>query len=347
MKRKICPYCDQTMEGNYCRGCRRFVGKPISRDVDYYLNERHPADEQNCQYHGDLHTGDTGAKRKNTGNAERKKILDQERAFKQKKASKQKNTLNADRKKRSVFSKVLPVIVVYLVFMVAVFLFQTAMRFDWDDLGTKIPESAEPFEQEPWEETALAYESEILEDWERSVEDVKTAGIPCNGYGHFEVGEETVREGAEKLLLENGYEVTEPYMFSYNQFHDQTTWYNTEYEYDLMKNGEYLGHMDLQFDTADGRLHGARITTYDKASMDQAAELVVRLFAEMGIMTQPIEGGSLYDEIKSAGESDGHYFPVMMYDVEMCIAENEGEYYWLEICAPGYYFQPETALTEE
>ena len=58
MRKRICPYCDQELEGRYCRGCRRFVKTPLIVDVNYYLNERHPASEESCQYHGDLHTGE-------------------------------------------------------------------------------------------------------------------------------------------------------------------------------------------------------------------------------------------------------------------------------------------------
>ena len=60
MRKRICPYCDQELEGRYCRGCRRFVKTPLIVDVNYYLNERHPASEESCQYHGDLHTGEMG-----------------------------------------------------------------------------------------------------------------------------------------------------------------------------------------------------------------------------------------------------------------------------------------------
>lgn len=63
MRKRICPYCDQELEGRYCRGCRRFVKTPLIVDVNYYLNERHPASEEHCQYHGDLHTGEMGGGR--------------------------------------------------------------------------------------------------------------------------------------------------------------------------------------------------------------------------------------------------------------------------------------------
>lgn len=53
MKKKICPICDQVMSSeHYCRGCRRWIRHPYERDMDFYLNERHPSGENHCDYHG-------------------------------------------------------------------------------------------------------------------------------------------------------------------------------------------------------------------------------------------------------------------------------------------------------
>ena len=51
MKMKICPCCDQPMEGIYCKGCRKIVWKPVEQDVNYYLNVRHPAYDHDCTFH--------------------------------------------------------------------------------------------------------------------------------------------------------------------------------------------------------------------------------------------------------------------------------------------------------
>ena len=52
MKQKYCPYCDQKMKiSHYCQECRRIVWQPYEQNVDYYLNERHPAYETDCEYH--------------------------------------------------------------------------------------------------------------------------------------------------------------------------------------------------------------------------------------------------------------------------------------------------------
>ncbi|MCD8084222.1 MAG: hypothetical protein LUE86_12125 [Clostridiales bacterium] len=52
MVRRICPICDQVMKSaHYCTNCRCRVKKPYVRDVTYYLNERHPSFETDCEYH--------------------------------------------------------------------------------------------------------------------------------------------------------------------------------------------------------------------------------------------------------------------------------------------------------
>lgn len=52
MVRRICPTCDQVMcSAHYCKTCGKWVKHPYVRDVTYYLNERHPAEEANCTYH--------------------------------------------------------------------------------------------------------------------------------------------------------------------------------------------------------------------------------------------------------------------------------------------------------
>ena len=51
MIRKICPVCDQLMKGQFfCEHCHSFV-TPKVMDVNYYLNERHPQGEFDCNYH--------------------------------------------------------------------------------------------------------------------------------------------------------------------------------------------------------------------------------------------------------------------------------------------------------
>ncbi len=52
MIRKICPICDQKMKtAHYCANCKCWVKEPLTINVDYYLNERHPQNEHDCTYH--------------------------------------------------------------------------------------------------------------------------------------------------------------------------------------------------------------------------------------------------------------------------------------------------------
>lgn len=54
MQRRICPICDHPMaSGHYCSFCKQWVRNPHYVNATYYLNERHPADETNCEYHND------------------------------------------------------------------------------------------------------------------------------------------------------------------------------------------------------------------------------------------------------------------------------------------------------
>lgn len=55
MLRKICPICDHPMKYNhYCSFCNQWVSKPNMVNATYYLNESHPAKEQNCEYHSSV-----------------------------------------------------------------------------------------------------------------------------------------------------------------------------------------------------------------------------------------------------------------------------------------------------
>ena len=47
---KICPICDKRIEGTWCKNCHRLVTPWVIKD-DIYINERHPAKENSCDYH--------------------------------------------------------------------------------------------------------------------------------------------------------------------------------------------------------------------------------------------------------------------------------------------------------
>lgn len=52
MLKKICPVCDLPIGATgYCPRCKRVIKKPYLREVNYYLNETHPANELECEFH--------------------------------------------------------------------------------------------------------------------------------------------------------------------------------------------------------------------------------------------------------------------------------------------------------
>ncbi len=52
MTYQICPICDQKLtKPHYCSFCKQRIKHPLTIDVDYYLNERHPEGEHDCTYH--------------------------------------------------------------------------------------------------------------------------------------------------------------------------------------------------------------------------------------------------------------------------------------------------------
>lgn len=60
MQRKICPICDHVMKfSHYCHFCKRWVSNPNIINATYYLNERHPAHETDCEYHAPFFRTDT------------------------------------------------------------------------------------------------------------------------------------------------------------------------------------------------------------------------------------------------------------------------------------------------
>ena len=68
MIKKMCPVCDLPVNaGNYCPRCRRVIRKPYTQNVDYYLNERHPVHEAECDFHNPYLEADHHGERGGSG----------------------------------------------------------------------------------------------------------------------------------------------------------------------------------------------------------------------------------------------------------------------------------------
>ncbi len=350
MKKKICPCCDQVMKnGIYCKGCRRLVLRPVVWDVDYYLNERHPASETNCQYHGDLHTGKMKAPESAVSRSAVPKSAAPESAVSKSASSGSARSKAAVQRTRSPKVKHIPekkgmarpgpAGVMYLCIIVigiGIGLFNHLAETS-GDIGKwldSIEEAkAEPVSDKAWEEELPEDNLEENEfyDWERSDEEVKEAGIPCNGYGHLSIEESEVLPLFEALLSETSFQA-DCTKYSYNQFMDEATWYNTTYEYDLSRQEDYCGYVNLHFDTVDGRMHGIDLFFGNREDLYEMADLSINLLTELGILNDPPTGRSLFDEALEK-DPEGVMRFLLEETLEISCVELDGEYYMMYIGA--------------
>ena len=64
MVKKICPICDLPVNATgYCPRCKRIVKHPYLQNADYYLNESHPPNEMECEFHNPYLEADHHAER--------------------------------------------------------------------------------------------------------------------------------------------------------------------------------------------------------------------------------------------------------------------------------------------
>lgn len=318
MVKKVCPYCDQVMtEERYCRGCKRIVLKPVFWDVDYYLNERHPESEAQCQYHGDLHTGEMGNKkaaaggrttknmqaRTGTGTRAGKGTESQRKPWSSVRFRVPAGTKASENRKKSAAGSLRSLGIVFAVYaalmlITAGFKIYRTFQENSKDIINMFTSESEPQPEPAWEEKMDIYgdtePEKELSVWERSDKEVKAAGIPCNGYGHFGAGEEEVKEIFEGLLANSsfGWSVER---YSTNQFIEGSTWYNTTYEYDLDHEGTYCGFVELNFDTVDGRMHGMSLVFDEAADMYEAADIALAMLGQLEILDEPQDGRSVFE----------------------------------------------------
>ena len=306
MKKRVCPYCDQPIAGMYCKGCRRIVRKPVEIEVTYYLNERHPASEESCQYHGDLHTG---------------KINE---------VKKEKTRRKPEQKRADKSSKIMRRIFIAIFIYIGVCLIVPLAGLVLDlvsEVKQAVPEYLAQGEYASDAET---------DDWERSDEEVKAAGVACNGSGHFHVTEREFSFAFQECLVENGFHEWVQEQSSYNQVFGSFSWYETRSEYILSEGDAYLGAISVESDTATGELHGVTMYTEDEETFYRMADAVLMAFEEAGLADDLPEGRAFYEEACGSSEQKtrGQRLQYGM-EVSCYIREPEDpEFYQMSIMAP-------------
>lgn len=334
MKKKICPYCDQVMKNpGYCGFCHRIVLHPGEQEVNYYLNERHPAVEENCLYHGPLHEESI----KDASHAEKNQQRRPKQIGTRAEGADSKGRMpvgqmrpetparergNEKKKKSNPISMI---VMIYMVVAAASALLKNFDGFERKAETAYISEISS-------EESAVA-----LNDWERTAEQVREAGIPCNVYGHLNVDTDTVI-GVFQAEMENaGYSMEEYYSQSDNVEQGDYRYYNTIYEFDLVSETEWAGMVDLYFDTATDQMHGIELIA-DNDQIGTAAKGVFASVQDLGLLAAGTDTELLLKSlIDGAMEYDMSLSKQEGLDIGMKIYEDDGDRtYTLMIYGKGY-----------
>ena len=354
MKKNVCPYCDQVMKHpGYCSFCRRPVLHPETREINYYLNERHPAVEENCSYHGSLpgenrekiHSGggrhtstDASARQRKPETPETPAVLKDRKGRvmpRQIRPSRPAAEGRARGTKKKKFNVIFAALLVYMTVMAAGAVIKSFDGFD------KTAETA--FVASP----VIQQAEETLYDWQRTDEQVKEEGIPCNAYGHLDVDEETAVTAFQEGMEQAGYSSRLFYSGSVNIVQNDYSSYNTYRNFDLMGGETQIGRMELCFDTATGQMHGVQATA-DQERIWSVAEGAFYAMKNMGLLEEETGSKALLEELMvdvseknmSLTEQDG-------LEIGLAVIKSGGDTtYCLMIYGKGYLTRKQKEFSE-
>lgn len=296
MIRKICPICDQTMKSaHYCRNCRTWVSAPIVRDVDYYLNERHPSWETDCSYHT---MPEQAAQSGKSGWNPKPQTVSSKRP-KSSERSSYPPVPGPVRRPTSekVVGRAVSSTIVIVVMAVLVTLFQLP--------GQKTPESYDA------DLDAYMDLADQAEDYlELTDEEVREAGVVCNSTDHLPVSGEALVQELVRLLERQGLEICGTNTYSFNEVYDDgTTWYDTWTSIDL-RDGEMgtYQYVEVDYDTATGDLHQVSLSLEDGTVLVNTAAEVLAFIGEHGGPAGLAQyGDQLREELMAAMQQEAGY----------------------------------------
>lgn len=316
MRKTVCPYCDQPIKGHYCAGCRRFVKNPVETETDYYLNERHPRGEHECEYHDDH---DRRGYRLSQSEVEAKKAEIRERMTAQRRekassspsyesqmprsaakssaemAGTKKNTKPKTRKGRWKL-----ILIIYLILVFGGTLFGCIAEFVSDIVSsTQYGISMVIPEPEP--------ESEF-DDWERTDEEVIEAGERCNGYAHFPVECPDVEDKFLEYMENCGFTVDMDRR-SRNQVIDDYTAFHTTFDCMLTGDEDYLGTAELDVDTATKEIHSLCVYANEKEEFLRILDAALGFMEEVGLSEELPDAAAFYEA--SMADADEYGFSRM------------------------------------
>ncbi len=300
MEYRICPICDQKMTGaHYCVHCRQWIRNPLTINVNYYLNERHPDTEHDCSYHDyddpaykmpSPQTVPNQAARTAVPNRPVRKVIpNQPRRTAQASGTGGRNILPA------------VVIAIFIIAMCVITVFFSLFKAIQDWIPDDIALSADSLDEllEQWDPGADNgdYEDVEYKSWELDESDVASAGVNCNSYGHFSVTGEQMASGLADAILDMGYSAGSDDSFSTNT--EDSFGYTSfnKYRYYTFSSGDSLSVIS---DTATDQLHSVSISWADPDEALQIAKTVTALMRDSGDWTlSEAETAAWLDNLKN------------------------------------------------
>ena len=201
-----------------------------------------------------------------------------------------------------------------------------------------------------WAADSWAEEVETLGEGELSDEEVRTIGKNCTSYGHYEADLADVTAALTRIMPEYGFNEWSEETYSYNHESGDVSWYGTEQDFDLMREGEYVGTFIVYTDTATDALHGIAADSSDEEIFYEMADVLDAVMQEFGYVDTAQSGQDLYrgiidreDMIVSRHGEETDAFTTD-YGPEIYVSRDLASgstYYSMQFYAPGYYTSAE------
>ncbi len=253
--------------------------------------------------------------------------------------------VNSERGRKKPFTGILIVVIIWLVFSIGgnlLFMIRHAIResiygieniFDsssgdlWSSDGSNIVEA--------------------LGEGELSDEQVRAVGKNCTSYGHYDAQFADVTAALDRLLPQYGFsEWSVEDTYSYNYASDDVSWYNTDQDYYLSRDGKYVGSITIYVDTATDDLHGIGAYSSNEEAFYQVVDVLEATFQEFGYLDTDLSGQEVYQELintedmivsKTDDSVNGFttaYGPEIVASKESPAGD---DFYSIQMYAPGYY----------
>lgn len=181
-------------------------------------------------------------------------------------------------------------------------------------------------------------DASAMEEWELTDAEVLEAGVPCNGYGHFPLLFEEVSPVFYDCIYDAGYDWMIYDAFSYNQFIDEYTWYETMYEYTIQSGEERAGYINVNVDTATGEIHAIEVYSRSESGFYEVADIALKFIEQIGMGANLPAGIDFYEEALKNQQEEMFSW---QYGLEVVAHKpdesEEFAQYHMSVYTPGYY----------